>query len=311
MRLVATLTSVPGREDILIEACRSIANQTVKPDAIYLTIPKFYSRLGKTYEKIPEEIKTLCTIVNIDEDFGPISKIYGGISQETDPETIIISCDDDIKYPPTTFAELLEKSREYPDASICGSGMLVKKGLTMCSMYTNMSWYKPYNGIFGFIPPKNGRKVDLIFGSSGVLYKRKFFGSFAEAVEKMFKIAFVDHSIFCNDDVLISAYLQKRNIDRITFPNLTTVDIIKGQHHEVALSFDPIKTAKRMEKSIKFLHNMGYLLNYEPMAIDETMASSLGIAIILGIVIAILAVIMWFTLFNPVDPDTVNKIIFI
>lgn len=311
MRVVATLTSVPGREDILLETCKSIANQTIKPDAIYLTIPTHYKRMNKTYGEIPEEIKKLCTVIRSKEDYGPITKIFGGIIMENDPETIIISCDDDVKYPPSTFEELLTKSKLHPDACICGSGMLVNRGLFMCSMYTNIDLFQPYNGLFGFIPPKDGRKVDLIFGTSGVLYKRKFFPSFQETLDKMFKIAFVDNSIFCNDDVLISSFMQLRKIERWTFPGFNTVKILKGKNPQVALSFNYVNSAIRMEKSIKILRNMGYLLNYEDMALNETFAGTLTIVIILVLIGIVFVIIMWYTINNTISSQKFNQILYL
>jgi len=311
MRVVATLTSVPGRQDILIKACRSIANQTIKPDVIYLTIPKLYKRMNTSYGEIPDEIRELCTIVDIPDDYGPITKIYGGISQENDPETIIISCDDDIEYPMTTFEELLNKSKLNPDSCICGSGMLFSKGLFMSSVYTNISTYQPYNGFLGFIPPKNGRKVDLIFGSSGVLYKRNFFPSLSLTIKEMFNIAFIDDSVFCNDDVLISAYLGYRGITKLTFPGFSTVKVIEGENPEVALSFDIIKTSKRMNKSIYFLHNIGYLTSYEQLSVDEISTINFIIFIIVFIIMIFLIFVMWKTLFKPIDYNDFTKIFYI
>jgi len=63
-----------------------------------VTIPKISARLNIEYPPIPDDITKLCKIVHIDVDYGPITKIYGALISETDPNTIIISCDDDVHF---------------------------------------------------------------------------------------------------------------------------------------------------------------------------------------------------------------------
>src|SRR5690349_10896883 len=102
-RVVVTMTTLPGREDIITRACESIVQQTRPPDAIYLALPKISRRLGIPYPPMPEFVRAHCTIVQPETDFGPVTKLYGALALETDPHTVIISCDDDIIYPPDMF----------------------------------------------------------------------------------------------------------------------------------------------------------------------------------------------------------------
>lgn len=308
MRVVVTLTTVPGREDVITPACNSIINQTIKPDAIYITLPKVSRRLGQVYGKIPDELVKYCTVVNSDEDYGPITKIYGGIFMESDPETIIISCDDDIIYPPTMIEELLGKSKQYPDVCICASGMLVSRGMVQSSTYTNMG--SP-NGLLGFVPPKKGRKVDLIFGCSGVLYKRKFFPSNDETLKDLFLVALQDNSILCNDDVLISAFLQKRGIDRMTFPNMSKIQLTSGDNPETALSYNYIQSFFRMDTSINKLKQMGYFTTFEQLGFEETCFFNIVLIILMILLFVGLIIIIWQTLYNPITSERFNNIIYI
>lgn len=313
MRLVVTMTTLPGREDLIVETVKSIRNQTVKPETIYLTLPKISRRLKIPYGPIPDAIKEDCTIVEPDVDYGPITKIYGGLAMESDPETVIISCDDDVIYPPTTFEHLLNKSRDRPDAAICGSGILVAFGIYFNSSYTNYDNTQHLLGLSGFIPPPHGRKVDIICGISGVLYKRRFFPSLQECIPQLFEVAIADHDILCNDDVLISGFLQKRGITRLAFPNLPPIGNIgdKGDHPEVALSFNGLETLHRTGRAINKLAQQGFFTTYESVGIDETMGGAIIIASLIGILVLVLVVVMWLTLYRPVTTNRFQGIFYI
>jgi hypothetical protein len=313
MRLVVTMTTLPGREDLIIETVKSIINQTVKPEAIYLTLPKISRRLKIPYGPIPDEIKDYCTIVEPDIDYGPITKIYGGLSMESDPETIIISCDDDMIYPPTTFELLVEKSKLHPDAAICGSGMLMGYGVYFNSTYTNYDEDNHFIRISGFVPPPEGRRVDIVNGLSGVLYKRRFFPSMDECIKQLFELAISDHDILCNDDILISGFLQKNGITRMTFPGFPKVinRAQKGNHPEVALSFNGMETLNRTGRAISKLSQQGYFTEYEPVGVDETMAGVIIIGSLILILLVCLVVVMWVTLDRPITSNRFQEIFYI
>lgn len=313
-RIVVTMTTLPGREDLIIDTCKSIVEQTIKPDVIYLTLPKIARRFNQPYPEMPDQIKSWCKIIQSDIDYGPVTKLYGGIAEESDPETIIISCDDDVIYPPNTFETLLEKSEMYPEMCICGSGMLVSRGMYFNSTFTNMNKYIHLNGFFGFIPPKTGRKVDLIFGVSSVLYKRKFFPSLKECIDELFMVSLSDMDILCNDDVLISGYMCKRGIKRMVFPDIPVIRLIEsdGAHPEVALSFGGgFKLINRMNRSIDKVHKLGYFKEYEQLGINESVFTNGIFATIIFIFIVILLIVMWYTVERPVPVNRFRQIIYI
>src|SRR5574338_757879 len=96
-RVVASFTTIPGRYDDLQNAFKCVRGWV---DKIYLGVPKVANRTGKVYPPLPESITKDCEVVPLDEDYGPICKVYGALLRENDPETIIISCDDDMYYDP-------------------------------------------------------------------------------------------------------------------------------------------------------------------------------------------------------------------
>ncbi len=309
MKVVASLTTLPGRENILLKTLESLVTQTRPPQIIYLTLPKISRRLQIPYEKPSEQIKRWCTIVEPEVDYGPITKIYGGLMMESDPETVIISCDDDVIYPPKTFEVLLEKSAQNPEACICGSGMLVQRGMYFNSSYVNMDKFQHLNGLFGFLPTKEGRKVDLIFGVSGVLYRRKFFSE--NPIKDLFEVALTDNDILCNDDVLISGYLQSRKVPRLTFPDIPTINLLDGDDPTIALSAGGLETLPRMNRAIQKLRDQGYFTYFESVGFEETVTGNSIVLAIWVIILILLIIVMFLTLYNPISREKLNSIIYI
>jgi len=222
MRVAISLTTLPDRYDTLYTTLQSLYNQIIKADVIYLTLPLRAKRLNKEYPDLPQKIKDLCTLVRCDVDYGPICKIYGALERETDPETIIITVDDDVIYPKDFIKIMVEKSKLKPKACITGSGVLIHNGYM--SINTNFRGLTFLNGFMCGFPINNYRKIDIVQGISGVLYKRGFFESADKLYDKLYKYT-EDIDIFRSDDILLSSYLCSKNIKRITFKDMPLVTV--------------------------------------------------------------------------------------
>ena len=95
-RFVVSLTTMPGDVEHLDEVLMSLSNQTVKPAAIYVNLPQKNRRTGAPYV-IPDWLRKFpnVQILQPATDYGPMTKLYPALEKETDPETVIISVDDD------------------------------------------------------------------------------------------------------------------------------------------------------------------------------------------------------------------------
>lgn len=266
-RLVVTCTTLPDRYDTLLRTLKCVKNQDYIVDAIYVTIPYVAKRLNKTYPDIPKEISDIAKIVRIEQDYGPLTKMYGALYYEKNPNTIIISLDDDCIYPNNLISYLVGLSKKEPNVAICGTGCLMGNGIILSSFYTNVTYLERYNNFIGFKCPENGRYIDLIHGFAGVLYKRSFFPRKSQLYEKLFKYPLLDDNVFCHDDVIISGYLKKNNIKMKTFKNIPS--IISDVKNEDALSYNFYYMFKKFKKSVKFLKKHGMFLKFESTTIDE------------------------------------------
>jgi hypothetical protein len=286
-RVVISYTTMPSRYDVLKKSILSIKAQTHKVDAIYVAIPKRSARLNKEYPPVPDDLSSLCNIVKVDTDYGPITKIYGALLSESDPNTIIISCDDDVGFPPDFVESIVKHHKEYPQAAICGTGALISKGLLFISIVSTLSPCKRWSWLTGFQVPKEGRCVDLVFGVGGVLYTRGMFPENKDLHDKLFKYSLDDQSVFHNDDVLISGYLSKQGISRRLFFDIPEIIHYNGAD---ALSGNPVKMLTRLNDSISKVKSYGFYPTMEPLSVTETPAYKGFILIIIVAIIIFLSI---------------------
>lgn len=292
-RVVASYTTLPSRYDSLRKSIESLSSQTHKLDAIYLTLPAKAARLNKEYPPLPDDIADICTVVHTDIDYGPITKIYGALMSERDPNTVIISCDDDVLFAPNHIEILLQYHITNPKSCICGTGALIGRGLLFISIVSTVRPFHKWSGFTGFDVGKSGRKVDLIFGVAGVLYTREMFPPNEQLYEEIFRHSIEDNTIFHNDDVLISGYLSKQGIERRLFFDIPTIHHDDGND---ALSADIFKMIGRMNTSIGKVKQLGFFTTMEDVPLDETPAGRVIITIIIVIIIVILSFYLYRTI---------------
>ncbi|MEM0354166.1 MAG: hypothetical protein QXW79_01155 [Thermoplasmata archaeon] len=251
MRVVASLTTIPYNYSTLLVTLKTLLNQTYRLDAIYLGLPKNCRRLNKEYPPIPSEIAEICTIVPC-EDFGPITKLYGALVSEEDPDTVIITFDDDDKYAENLVEILLKHHLEFPNAAV-GFGnrfnhKIVDTDLPLEELDT-------FGNIYSV--PNEGLNVDFLYGYSGVLYVRKFFPAKEKLIMDFFNYAFIDNDAYCNDDVIISGYLSMHNIERRSFRD---IPMPKGIPNPIGfgyrLSVDPKFVLFQMRRLLRNLRKL-------------------------------------------------------
>lgn len=293
MRVVGSITTMPGRYAKLLRTLRSLHKQDYPLDAIYLGISKESRRLKLEYPEFPDEIKQLCTIVVCDEDYGPCTKIVGGLISEDDPDTIIVTFDDDVIYSPNLISSMLAYHHKYPNSAIGSNGILLKFGFPFYSSISNRGLIM--DRITGPIFSQEGRLVDALCGFSGVLYVRKFFPHRSQLHDKFLKYPLMDDDVYFNDDIMISAFLSRDKIDRRVVLNIPIVnegkinDPLIDHSDGNEISFDKIAFLQRFRRSINKVTEWGFFPETQPVAIDETIGCHIAIIVILIALLLILA----------------------
>jgi hypothetical protein len=295
-RVVCSLTTIPSRlvDPHFPETFATIFSQDVPFDAIYLTIPHHSNRLKKPYPEIPKWILSdrRITVVRTEKDYGPITKIVGALLSESDPETIIFTCDDDVKYPSNLVSSFLEKSKNHPDAAIGSHGIQI--GSFPGYLRWNPDETRHGHGKYpcNFTPSDNPTYVDILNGYSSVMYRRKFFqGSTIGQLEDNFlSKVFENRDIYLNDDIYISSYLNSQNIPRIVY-SLPSVEVGKMDD---PLSASFWKCLRSLTSSINTCQEWGLIRNRVPVNFFET-ATGFGLFVLFLIVLIIVGILMIFS----------------
>jgi len=184
MRVIASLTTIPSRINLLGPVITSVRKQTFPVDQIEINIPTHCKRLGQDYI-IPEYLSNDDGL-NIfrTNDFGPITKVLPTlIRYENDPDTYIWSLDDDVELDSSTLKTLAEGVDTENPRILTGKGGALNEGWDM------QAWYG-----FG--------KCNLIEGYGSVLYPpmvvRNVKSTFLALLDRE------DDDIIFSDDILIS-----------------------------------------------------------------------------------------------------------
>jgi len=191
--IIVSMTTSPKRITSLKPVLKRLMEQTVQPDRIVLNLPHVFKRTGETYD-IPDYLYQPWLYINRCEDIGPATKIIPTRSLVKDPETIIISVDDDILYKKNMIETFLQYVHLPYVLSGGGSGV-----------------YKHVK-----IGNKKMEVSQLVEGFSGVCYRKKH-------LDKI-KLSLDLKDCFTSDDFTISNQLGKHNIEILKIQN--TVDKI-------------------------------------------------------------------------------------
>jgi len=209
--VIVSLTTSPKRISKTKVVIDSIMQQTILPNKIVLNLPHVFKRDSSTYNEIPDFITNNDLIeINRCEDIGPATKIVPTALLYNEPNTILISVDDDIIYNSDVIENLLQYSYEYPDCTITG----------ITDKYTHFQYNNTLNKYTFY-----GADV---MGFSGVLYKSKFFDGFDQST-----LLQLPRFCYVSDDIVIANFLFKNNIPIIVLsPIHNVIDTLYGNSYD-------------------------------------------------------------------------------
>lgn len=217
---VVSFTTIPSRINSIPRIIDMITSQTLQPSKIFACIPYYSTRKKMKYDlpsdwKFPSNVEIVrCT------DYGPATKLIGCISRVKNPDTMIITIDDDQSYNINTFNTLVEYGETHPESVICFRGLNKHLYQSLCFLRE----YIEYPDIY------------IIEGYGGVLYRRKFIS------EKMLHYfdneLLSDKDCFVSDDLTISKWMHMQQINIIRICNYRQPTIIKGTDKIDALRKD-------------------------------------------------------------------------
>lgn len=209
-KIIISFTTLPKRISKIKKTIDSLLNQSVKPNHIYLWLPKEFKRVKNQDITIPSFISNTPIEIKYTIDYGPFTKLRPTLEIEKDPNTIIVTADDDVLYPPNWLENLLNASKLLPDSAIGYRGRIFQNRKNLNYNQSNL-YYGSYE--------KKYLKVDILTATWGALYKRRFFD------KEIFDDNILKSSFFV-DDIWINGNLAKKNIDRYIIPNINIQPVV-------------------------------------------------------------------------------------
>lgn len=170
VRVVTTMTVIPTREDSILDTIKSIQSGTMKPDTMYVNIPRSYIRFKKPLD--PNLKPKLCdlgvTVVEIEHDRACLNKILPILNHERDPETLVVTLDDDMTYTPRFIEGLYEGWKQF--GNVVGySGMYYPETVLRHTGQLR------YGIVWG-----HGNKADILENGFGTMFQLKHLKGFPD-----------------------------------------------------------------------------------------------------------------------------------
>jgi hypothetical protein len=206
-QVIVTFTTIPSRltpedfEEGIKSNIESLLNQDYEGEyEIHFNVPSILKHTNTEYI-IPQWIREIANnnpkfkIFENLEDLGPVTKIIHTLKRITDPEAIIIVCDDDLVYHPSMVSEQVKNQNKYPNTAVGydGCGALDPTVFDDVRNHYVVSIYKDI-------------EVNILQHYKTISYRRRFF-------EDDFLTDFALHS--WNDDIAVAAYMGKQGIKKL------------------------------------------------------------------------------------------------
>lgn len=255
-KVIISLTTIPNR---LLEpkdymgarlGIKTLLDQSYKDYEVHINVPISYKVTGEDiflpnwlidYQNEYDHLKIFRT-----EDYGSITKILPTLERITDPDTIIITADDDLYYMDGLIEAHISARQKYPDAALGFAGITAVDG--SCHFCTSV---------------QKDVRVKILEGYKTISYLRKFFDL------QEFITDFIGKT--WRDDETISAYMGYKNIPKIvlnyegdtdfsprveSFPVIGHTPVEKGGCNEFR---NNAQAQEISEQNIKEFYRLGYL----------------------------------------------------
>ncbi len=124
--VIISLTSYHARIDTVYLTVRTLLNQTVKPKGVYLWLAKEQFPRGE--KSLPNKLlaeKENGLTIRFCDDLRPHKKYY--YTMKENPDSYVITVDDDVFYPENLVEILMKTSKKYPDTVVCTWGHTITK----------------------------------------------------------------------------------------------------------------------------------------------------------------------------------------
>lgn len=124
--IIITLTTIPPRSSVLLKKLSCLKNQTIKPDALQIYIPKSYRRFPGEKPDI-QALPSWVEVITVDQDLGPATKILPAYRRWEGQGVDLLICDDDRVHDEQWLERLMRQRHARPDDIICERGWNIEE----------------------------------------------------------------------------------------------------------------------------------------------------------------------------------------
>jgi hypothetical protein len=220
---VISLSTIPPRFPMIGAALRSLLGQSCRVDEIRLYVPRRYRRFPG-YDGVVPEVPKGITLVRVDEDLGPASKVLFAARELRGTQASILFCDDDKIFAPNWAAELFGAQDERPNECVALVGKpipatmarnsarqpVARRGNGMELEYRLRRLRQQLRSLMGKPSPREMRRpvrqagyVDILQGLGGAVVRPDFFDDAAYDIPDV---------LWAVDDVWLSGILAKNGV---------------------------------------------------------------------------------------------------
>src|SRR6266699_4563733 len=242
-RVIASLTTVPGRINNLRPTIRSLLKQTRPPDEIVLAIPEFSIREQRPYT-VPEYVLRLprLRVLHCRRDWGPATKFIPIVREELAAgrgNTLIMVVDDDRIYPRDAVETYLHYNEQLPDAALCFRG---------AAMPRNLDWRNAK--MIRASELREPQPAAVMTGCGSYLIQPRFFD------ESLWDYSQAPQGAFYIDDIWISGWLNRRNVKRYVVPASAMMRSVFRQRRTLSLHDVPEGRQHHNNETIAFFEKI-------------------------------------------------------
>ena len=246
MRTVITLTTSPKRIQHLPMVLETLFSQLTMPDAVYLNLPNRYR--NRDAYIIPDWLDdaSQVTLIHKGNDLGPVMKILPVLEIETDSDTLMITVDDDVRYPPDTISALQTAAKINPESAFGSRGF----------NFTHIGKHlEPVRG--------NYTSCHVLQGYGACAYRRGHF----DIEQLQLTLTSQPTAFRFSDDVILSNHIASMGVARFTIKLASRLEHMPwGDEDSQSLKFVDGGTHRRYENMRKWLIKEGIWFAQDSMA---------------------------------------------
>jgi hypothetical protein len=241
-RVIASLSTVPGRINNLRATIQSLLKQTRPPEEIVLSIPEFSIREERPYV-VPEYLLRLprLRILSSRRDWGPATKFIPVVREELEVgrgDTLIMVVDDDRVYPRDALETYLHYNQQLPRAALCFRG---------AAMPRTLDWRDAR--MIKASELRQPEAVAVITGCGSYLIQPGFFD------ESLWDYSRAPQGAFFMDDIWVSGCLTRRKVQRYVVPASAMMQSVRRQRRTLSLHDVPNGRQHNNNETIAFFED--------------------------------------------------------